>query len=222
MSAPQIRIDYRERPSGVPALLEKLGLPTQVCELPVGDYIVGEIAIERKTASDFIGSLTSGHLNNQLYELSSNFNLSYLIVTGNLFAEYVVSNIPKNALISKMIGCSAKCSADGKQGNIITLQLFSDEDLAQAIRFLYDKVQHPEFRLPDLPKFRPSSDDWMTYVLKSLPDIAEVRAKALLTHFGTLEAVFKATAEDLAKVDGISKRRAEKLFTLFHEHYKGD
>jgi excinuclease ABC subunit C len=62
----------------------------------------------------------------------------------------------------------------------------------------------------------------MTYVLKSLPDVGEVRAKALLTHFGTLEAIFKASTEDLAKVDGISKRRAERLFTLFHERYKGD
>lgn len=222
MSDLPIRVDYRERPSGVPALLEKLGLPVLICELPVGDYIVGDIAVERKTASDFISSLTSGHLNNQLYELSKNFDLSYLIVTGNLFAEYLVSNIPRNAIISKLIGCSTKCSADGKQGNIITLQLFSDEDLPQAIRFLYDKVQHPAFRLPDLPKFRPTSNDWMTYVLKSLPDVGEVRAKALLTHFGTLEAIFKASAEDLAKVDGISKRRAERLFTLFHERYKGD
>ncbi len=222
MSLPTISVDYRERSSGVPKMLTDLGLPTEICELPVGDYVIGEIAIERKTASDFISSLTSGHLNNQLYELSKNYSLSYLAVTGNLFSEYIMSNVPKNALISKMIGCSAKFSADGKQGNIITLQLFSDEDLAQAIRFLYDKVKHPEFRLPELPKFQPSSNDWMTFVVKSLPDIGDVRAKALLDKFGSLEAIFSATAEEIAKTKGISKRQSDKLFNLFHEQYKGD
>lgn len=49
------------------------------------------------------------------------------------------------------------------------------------------------------------------YILQGLPEIGPKRAKALLHHFGSVEAVMTATAEDLKKVEGIGPSIAEKI-----------
>jgi DNA excision repair protein ERCC-4 len=48
-----ILVDHRERGSGVPEALLRLGLSTEVLALEVGDYIVAEgVGAERKTVPD--------------------------------------------------------------------------------------------------------------------------------------------------------------------------
>ncbi len=52
-------------------------------------------------------------------------------------------------------------------------------------------------------------------VLETLPGVGAKRRQALLLHFGVLQALEKASVEDITKVDGISKR----LATLIYEHF---
>ena len=64
-----ILIDYREGQSDVPQELKNLGVPTTMTTLEVGDYVVSgreNICVSRKECVDYVGSLTSGHLNNEL------------------------------------------------------------------------------------------------------------------------------------------------------------
>ncbi len=51
--------------------------------LPVGDYIVNGIIIERKTVDDLLQSVLNGRLNNQLFEMSRNTHLSVLAIIGD-------------------------------------------------------------------------------------------------------------------------------------------
>ena len=45
----RIIIDERERKSGIPKLLQKIGINVEVKTLPIGDYIVShETVVERK------------------------------------------------------------------------------------------------------------------------------------------------------------------------------
>ena len=54
----RIIIDERERKSGIPKLLQKIGINVEVKRLPIGDYIVShETVVERKSISDFISSI---------------------------------------------------------------------------------------------------------------------------------------------------------------------
>lgn len=53
--------------------------------------------------------------------------------------------------------------------------------------------------------------------LDDIPGIGAARKKALLHHFGSAKAVSGASVADLAKVDGISKRAAQKIYDHFHE-----
>ena len=51
--------------------------------------------------------------------------------------------------------------------------------------------------------------------LDDIPGIGEVRKKALLRHFGSLEKIKQATVEDISKVKGMSKKAADEITNYF-------
>ena len=51
-------VDYRE--SVIFPLLDKYGVPYEVRNLEVADYIIDGIGIERKTITDYLNSLMTG------------------------------------------------------------------------------------------------------------------------------------------------------------------
>jgi excinuclease ABC subunit C len=53
--------------------------------------------------------------------------------------------------------------------------------------------------------------------LQEIPGIGPARKRALLLHFGTLKAIERASAADLAKAPGIDAEIARKIYDFFHE-----
>ncbi|MFN4180931.1 MAG: helix-hairpin-helix domain-containing protein, partial [Armatimonadota bacterium] len=54
-------------------------------------------------------------------------------------------------------------------------------------------------------------------ILDEAPGIGPSRKKALLQHFGSLEAIMKASVDELAKVPGMTRKAAEALWQFLHE-----
>lgn len=52
--------------------------------------------------------------------------------------------------------------------------------------------------------------------LEGIPGVGAKRRRELLRHFGGIQEVKSATVEDLAKVDGISKKIAEDIYSALH------
>ena len=52
--------------------------------------------------------------------------------------------------------------------------------------------------------------------LDDIPGIGEVRKKALLRHFGSLEKIKQATMEDISTVKGMSKKAAKEIARFYH------
>ena len=77
----KIIIDYREKNCLVGSELKSLGLEIEYKELKVADYLVKDVAIERKTVTDFISSMVNRRLLNQLEELQQ-YNNRLLIIEG--------------------------------------------------------------------------------------------------------------------------------------------
>ncbi len=57
-----------------------------------------------------------------------------------------------------------------------------------------------------------------TSVLEEIDGIGKARAKALLTHFGGLGGVKKATAQELCAIRGVTPEIAEKIVAYFSSH----
>jgi ERCC4-type nuclease len=55
----------------------------------------------------------------------------------------------------------------------------------------------------------------MLAVVEGLPGVGPERAEALLRKFGTLSALFSASAEELEQVEGVGEKTAKRLEELF-------
>ena len=75
----KVVVDYREKNSLVASELIDLGLNVEFKELKVADYIVRDVAIERKTVSDFLGSMLNKRLLKQIEDLKQYKNKLILI-----------------------------------------------------------------------------------------------------------------------------------------------
>src|SRR3989338_3795760 len=79
----KIYVDNCEANSRIAVILSKRCLVEEK-QLAVGDYLLSKrVAVERKTSSDFLSSLTDGRLFKQIEELKSNFRSPLLIIEGN-------------------------------------------------------------------------------------------------------------------------------------------
>lgn len=217
-----VLVDSREGRSDVPQLLENLGVPYRVVELEVGDYVIGDVAIERKEVSDFVSSIIDGRLHNQLYNLSKAYRKSYLVVIGYISEALLYSKVPRNAVISALVGASVKVSPDGEQGDVNVVMLESDWDFAYFIYYLWQKLNNPEPRLPRHVKIGLEGDDELLYIVSSISGVGPKKAHKLLEHFKTVQNLANATEEELRSVNGIGKKLAKKVYTTLRRKYNGE
>ena len=57
-----------------------------------------------------------------------------------------------------------------------------------------------------------------TSTLEGIDGIGPARRRALIQHFGGLQEVLRASAHDLARVNGISDALAQSLYAALHSH----
>jgi len=57
--------------------------------------------------------------------------------------------------------------------------------------------------------------------LDEIPGIGDLRRKALLRHFGSLRRVREATAEEIARVEGLGEAQARAVWEFFHRPEDG-
>jgi len=197
---PPIKIDYREKNSLVASELVHLGLKTEFLELKVGDYIVNDVIIERKTISDFISSMINKRLLRQLEELQQYPN-KLIIIEGldeqELYSEEshkINGGVHPNAI----------------RGFLLTILLrhkipiiFSKnyEDTAIYINTIAKKKQRTEDSIRANKKSL-SVREQQQFILEGFPGIGPTTAKKLLDKFNSLEKIFNATEEELTPILG--------------------
>ena len=65
-------VDSMERNSNITDILTENGVPFEIKQLPVGDYVWNNYAIERKEINDFVASVSNNHLFDQLEDMIYN------------------------------------------------------------------------------------------------------------------------------------------------------
>ncbi|MDI6751930.1 MAG: ERCC4 domain-containing protein [bacterium] len=85
--AKKIRMDFREERSGIWKILtERFEIEVVKDRLLVGDYLIKDIVVERKTASDFVQSIIDGRLFIQAKRMKGyNDLIAIFIVEGDIF-----------------------------------------------------------------------------------------------------------------------------------------
>lgn len=198
-----IIIDYREKISGIPDLLIQNGTPIEFCQLKIADYVINnELAIERKSAEDFIQSLISGRLFNQCARLAKTAFKPFMLLEGNPFQTH--HQIDKQAIKGALLSVIASW-------HIPVIYSKNQEDSANQLLLLAKQATQQSHWVKlhgNKPKKLRNS---RLRFLQGLPDIGPVMASRLLEHFGSIEAAIKANEKKLQKVEGIGKKTAGKI-----------
>jgi ERCC4-type nuclease len=201
--------DYREKNSLVASELISLGLEVEFRELKVADYLVNNIAIERKTVSDFISSMLSKRIIRQLEEIQQ-YEKKFLIIEGieeqELYSDDNPGGIHANAIRGFLLSIILKFKVP-----IIFSKNF--QDTAKFINVLARKKEK-ESSL-NVSKRNLNKKERMQFILESFPGIGPKTAKKLLAEFKTIKNIMNASAEDLEKIIG---KKAD-VFKIVNEDY---
>ena len=216
MTMLRVIADQREKPSGVPEELVQMGVMVDYRVLDVADYVIGDYAIERKSARDFVSSLFSGRLFDQAYRLGEAYQTVILIVEGSLEAEMERLKNPRalwGALISAVLDFGLLC--------------FFTRDQKQTAQFIVTLGRGGRYKGkpggPPLVVRKPKSGEVRRVqlsIVASLPNIGPRMAEQLLSTYGSVRKVFAASVTEMAIGAGIGRSRALTLNKILDTPYK--
>lgn len=207
----KVIVDYRERNSLVYSELINLGLELHPRELKVADYIVKDVAIERKTVSDFITSMKNRRLIRQLEDLQQ-YKKRLLIIEGIDEQELYSDSedwigMHPNAIRGFLLSILLKY-------NVPIIYTKDYKDTAKFINILAKK-QSGEIPL-NVKKKSFNKKEQLQFIVEGFPGIGPKTARKLLEKFKTIKNIINANEEELKEVIG---KRAEVLRDLVEEGY---
>lgn len=198
--------DDREPAAAVlPWLRARPEVALTVARLTVGDYLVEDRwLIERKTLPDLVASIKDGRLFRQGLRLAHARHSGAIILEGRA---------------ADLADCGMRREAI--QGALVTLGLGFGLPLLRALDaqetagLLFTIARQARaFAAGNLPRHgqRPRGKARVqSHLLQGLPGIGPARARRLIAHFGSIEAVVGASVAELAAVPGIGAATARAM-----------
>ncbi len=209
----KIFVDSREREMA--KLLESLGLDVTVKNLEVGDYVVSDrVAIERKTAQDFVASIIDPQRNlfRQIADLARTYDRPVLILEGrDLYTRQMNAGSIRGAMASVAVDYGVP---------IIPTE---DRDETAAVIALLARREMREGHEPKVHghKTARTLKEQQEYLISAISSVGPTVARNLLKHFGSVEKIMTASSEQLQEVEKVGPKIAERIRELVGGDYKG-
>lgn len=206
----KIRVDYREKASGLVDLLKNEDLLIEIKKVPYGDYVINDsITIERKTARDFLVSIIDGRLFNQLSNLKKHCLNPILLIEGNPYKTEL--NFDPMAIKGALLSAQAIW-------HIPVIFSRSKEDTRNILLMIGRQDQTYMDVVPLRGGYRPKRlKSKQLYLLQGLPQVGPLLAKRLIEHFRSVSRVMNASIEELTEIDGLGRVSAEKIREVLDE-----
>lgn len=209
-----IYADHGERASGILERLEARGVKVIVRKLPVADFVISErVAVERKTASDFLQSIKGKRLFRQIIDLKENFERPIFILEGghNLYE----------------LGGIKPAGIRGAISLITVLEgipIIFTKDAFDSAEYLYIITKQEQIGLSEEVSLRAKKlsvrlAEQQRYIVEAFPQLGPKLADALLRHFGSLQNFVSASEAQLREVPKIGKIKARRIRELLMASY---
>lgn len=198
----KIIVDNRERNSLVASYLMEQGFEIEFKQLPVGDYLIGNTAIERKTVSDFKSSIINKRIFTQLTELKQ-FESCLLIVEGILDEDLYNIGMHENAFRGFLLSVVLEY-------NVPVIYTHDEKDTAKYFAVLANKKEKGEQGIRASKIFL-SKEEQVQFILEGFPNVGPAKARALIEKFGTLSRIFNASEEELEVVLGVRAKEFKEM-----------
>lgn len=201
---PKIIADIHEKDSLILAeLTEKENnkeIELVIQPLKIGDYFIGNTIIERKTISDFVSSMISKRLVDQLNQMKQYEN-QLLIIEGDLENLYnKESKLNPNAIRGFILSIITNY-----QIPIIMTQDY--KDTCGYLTILAKQQLKPKTEISLHSRIPKTLKEQKQYILEAFPNIGPKTAKKLLKEFNSLNKIFNTSEEELKKI--LKKRAAD-------------
>lgn len=205
----KIYIDSREPKSFIDKL--RTYFPVEEIEmgnLPYGDVIIGELAIERKTLRDFLSSITSGRIWEQLKGLRE-FKFAILVLHGGLY-EALISHKNPLQLFNSYLSTLATIAL---RFRIPIVYLRNEEEVLKFILSCYRIMTKEEKGERPLPVRKTCSiPEVQENIIACFPRIGLKKARKILREGKTVLNVFNSL-NSLTSISEKDKRIIEEIIT---------
>jgi len=189
---------------------------TRLETLAVGDYVVSDrVAVERKSVEDFLDTLLGGDrdLFEQARDLARHYDRPVVILEGDDL--YGARNVHPNAIR----GALASLAVDYGISVLRTEDVADTKDMLNTLAGREQLTRDREVSVHG-EKGAKTLTEQQEYVVSSIADVGPVTARALLSHFGSVEGVMTASEEDLLDVDGVGEVTAERVREVVASDYE--
>ncbi|MFB6077673.1 MAG: DEAD/DEAH box helicase [Halarchaeum sp.] len=213
----EVVVDQRELDSKIARDLSKRdGVETRLETLAVGDYVVSDrVAVERKSVEDFLDTLLGGDrdLFEQARDLARHYDRPIVLLEGDDL--YGARNVHPNAIR----GALASLAVDYGISVLRTEDMSDTTDMLNTLAGREQLTRDREVSVHG-EKGAKTLTEQQEYVVSSIADVGPVTARALLSHFGSVEGVMTASEEDLLDVDGVGEVTAERVREVVASDYE--
>lgn len=186
-----IIVDHREKNSLVIANLMERKANIKLEQLEIADYLIGDIAIERKTYSDFVSSMINKRLVSQLEGIKK-YPRYFLIIEGKPEVSDNLKKAAKGMILSTITSFQIPI-------------IFSkdEEETAEILLILAKQIEKPKQQ--QSLRYSPSNltdDEQKQFILEGFPGIGPATAKKLLEGFGSIKNIINAPEKELREILG--------------------
>lgn len=205
---PNITVDNREKNSLVKSELQNLGFNIDFKQLPIADYIINNIAIERKTITDLQSSIINKRIMKQLKELQQ-YPKHALLIEGIDYHDPYSGMLHANAFRGFLLSTAIEY-------NIPLIFTYNEQDTAHYLHILAKKKKKSEESIR-ASKILLTPKEQQQFILEGFPNIGPKAAQKLLKKFKSIKRIANATKKDLTQVLG---KKAEPFYKLMQKWYR--
>ena len=177
--------------------------------LPIGDIVCGNVCIERKEATDFVGSIMDNRLSEQAKKMVyGGYEHKFVIIEGNPYN--TISNISYKSIIGKMTSLCLKY-------NISIIYTQTPTQTAYASYNIIEKVVNEDrFDGNYVPNTLPEihTQDILARMIAQIPGVGYEKAEKVsaMYNYNLWEFCNKATPAQISTIDGIGKIMSRKIY----------
>lgn len=191
MDKKEIILDTRENDKEFITYLmdkcEAAGYLITVDALPFGDIKYKNIIVERKEINDFVSSIMSDRMNNQIATMKANCDYNSIIAITGKYETLWKDNIDK---IPRIEGMKTQITAWG----IPNFHFINDEEFVNKMFSWFDHAREIE-----IPVKRVDKDDKLALFI-ALPRVGRADAKKLKKEFNNMTELCCASQEEIIKI----------------------
>ena len=214
----EIVADQRELDSHIARdLSTREGIETRLETLAVGDYVLSDrVVVERKGVDDFLDTLVGGDRSmfEQVGAAARHYARPVVVIEGHRL--YESRNVHPNAIRGALASLAVDFGAS-------VMQTADADGTADLLEVIARREQETDDRAVSVhgEKGGKTLAEQQEYVVGSVAEVGPVTARALLEHFGSVEAVMMAEEDDLLAVDGVGEVTADRIRTVTASPYSG-